>query len=286
MTVKLLILVLIIVGLISYSTSDDIAKRLKHRYDDDVEKCEDDEPAYKCSGIMIRGVNNDLKLRYAWYMKQKNKERDAFSLAYLRKDQKFSSIHGCDSGFILYPHLKTPKERSTYKVYCSFPFNGATDYRKGRHGCGIFHGHSRSKHCNNLNIKSYSDWKTYFKEKIKHKKMSLHCAFDLTKKSAAKYFYIALKANSYIQEHLPKDYAFAHNELRMAAWTASKTKKLPIEAFYYIRHSSKGKRLAKKYQDAFYTLGGGEVPIVEIRLPTKSKNFKVKHYKRKPHKIK
>jgi len=282
MIAKLLAIILV-VKLISHSTCDDVAKRLKYRYND-VRECKMEKPAYQCSGILIRGVNNELNLTYAWDMKPKNKEKDAFSLAYLRKDQQFSSIHGCDSGFIIYPHLKTPSTKNTYKVYCSFPFNGASDYRKGRHGCGTFHRRSKSKHCNKLNIKSYHNWKCYFK-KFNQTKMSGHCAFDLTRDSPAKYFNIALKANTYIQKRLPQDYAFAHNELRMNAWNAKKTNELPIEAFYFVRDSAIGKHLAEKYQDQFYTRGGGEIPIVEIQLPSKTNSFKVKNHDRKPHKL-
>jgi len=281
MSVKLLIILLVVLALISYSTSDDIAKRLKDRYNN-VKKCKKGKPAYYCTGIMIRGVNNQLKLSLPWGMKDKNKKKEAFSLAYLRRDQQFSSIHGCDSGFILYPHSKTPRKKNTYKAYCSFPFNGATDYRTG-HGCGNFNG-PKSNHCNKQNINSFDAWKSYFRT-IKQGTMAGHCAFDMTKKSAAKYFDISLKANTYMQKHLP-NYAFSHNEIRMHYWNERKPKKLPIEAFYYVLNSAMGKRLAEKYQDQFYSRGGGTVPIVGIRLPTATKRFKIKNHKRKPRKIK
>jgi len=225
-------LMLMVFGLISNSTGDDIAKRLKKRYNSVKEKCSSrgkDRPAYECSGIMIRGVNNNVQL--AWGMKDMNKQKDGFSLAFLRKDQVFSKFpFNYDSGFIIYPHLKTPKKKNTYKVFCSFPMDGWTDAREG-HGCGKSGGDVLSSHCHKQNIKSYNDWKSHF---VKIQNIHLptkQCAFDMTKKSAAKYFAVSLKANRYIQKRLPQ-FAFTNNELKMHAWSVKKAKKIPIEAFF------------------------------------------------------
>jgi len=276
-------LILVVVGLISNTSCvDDIAKRLKYRYNS-VKKCTSrgkEKPAYQCNGILIRFVRPGLA--YAWDMKALNKQKDSFSIAYLRRDQIFSSVLGSDSGFIVYPHLKTPKKKNSYKVFCSFPFDAATDGRTG-HGCGKFPNDVLSNHCDRLKIKSYNGWKTYFNN-IRNTGMARHCAFDMTKKSAAKYFDIALKAKRFIEKQVP-GYAFSHNELKMHAWNA-KAKKIPIEAFFYLYGSAAGKHNAEKYQDQFFSRGGGKVPIVGIRLPTATKSFKVKYVKRKPRKIK
>jgi len=283
MTVKLLLTLLIVVGLISNSTEDDIEKRLKSRYNS-LKKCKNGKPAFQCSGIMMRGVNNKLKLKYAWNMKDMNKQKHAFSLAYLRRDQKFSSFpKDYDSGFIVYPHSKTPRKKNTYKVYCSFPMDGYTDYRAG-HGCGKYNGDIMSNHCARQNIKSFVEWKLHFL-KVLNNPLMRQCGFDMTKKSAAKYFDISIKANNFIQKHI-KRFAFEHNELRMHSWNEKKARKIPIEAFFYLMGSARGKQLAEKYQDQFYSRGGGKVPIVGIRMPTATKSFKVKYVKRKPRKLK
>jgi len=273
MSVRLLIIVLV-VAFISNSSGDDIAKRLKHRYNSVKEKCSyhgKDKPAYQCSGIMIRGVNPKLPL--AWNMKAMNKHKKAFSLAYLRRDQTFERFPGkYTSGFIIYPHMKTPRKRNTYKVYCSFPLDGWTDYRDG-HGCGISTQFKEptSNHCRKLNIRSFDSWKSHF-EKIVEKHTRRQCAFDLTRKSAAKYFAITLAAKRFIQSRAKYDkYGVRNNELRMRSWNEKKPKNLPIEAFFYLMGSAAGRRLAEKYQDQFWTRGGGTVPIVGIRLPTKKK---------------
>jgi len=199
MSAKLLITLLIVIALISNSFGDDIAKRLVKRYKSGKEKCYDkrknERPAYECSGIMIRGVNPKLKL--AWNMKEMNKHKKAFSLAYLRHDQVFSRFPGdYKSGFIIYPHMNTPRKKNKYKMYCSFPLDGWTDYRDG-HGCGISQQFKdpSTNHCRRQNIKSFDKWKSHFK-KIVEKHTRRQCGFDLTRKSAAKYFAISIAAKN------------------------------------------------------------------------------------------
>jgi len=293
MTVKLIIIAVVVVGLIANSTGDDIVKRLKARFNKAVNKCSirgKDKPAYECSGILIRGVRTDVKLDYAWGMKDLNKKKEAFSVAFLRKDQKFDAFpRGYDSGFIVYPHSKTPKKKNAYKIFCAFPMDANADRRSG-HGCGknsIDHSQTGG-HCHKQNIKSFDKWKTHFNNILGSRDKNFvtrQCAFDMTSKSAAKYFEVALKANQHMQTH-SKTYAWRNNELRMHAWSVKKARNIPIEAFFYIIGNSRGKRRAERYQDEFYSRGGGAVPIVGIRLPSAKKSFKVESHKRKPKKVK
>lgn len=291
MTVKLIVII-VAVGLISNSFCDDIVKRLKYRYNNAVGKClnshKKEKPAYECSGILIRGVNYNLKMKFAWDMKELNKQKEAFSVSYLRRDQVFSSFpRNYDSGFIIYPHLKTPRIKNTYKVLCSFPLDADTDLREG-YGCGRSKGDTtqKSSHCDKQNIKSLDKWISHYNNIMSSRYKNFvarQCAFEMTTKSATKYFVISLQANKYIQSH-SNLYSYRNNDIRMHAWNAEKAEKLPIEAFFYLLGSARGKYLAEKYQDQFYQKGGGEVPIVGIRLPTLTKSFEVILHKRKPRK--
>lgn len=88
---------------------------------------------------MIRGLGESVgkEQMYAWSKKDSNKEANAFSVTYLRADTPILRFaKGYLSGFIYYPHKQTPTKKNTYKVFCFFPLDGWTDYRKGKHGCG------------------------------------------------------------------------------------------------------------------------------------------------------
>lgn len=255
----------------------DIASKLKARYNDKRMACWKKgkiKPAYQCSGLLIRGVNNLQKLTYPWSLKPENKARDSFSVAFLRKDTRFSSFpHGYDSGFIISPHLQTKARKNTYKVFCAFPLNSHSDGRKG-HGCGRSDRDpsGTSGHCDSQGINSFNKWVAHY-SKIENGRghlMSAQCAFDMTKRSAAADFALTIRANTYIRDHSTK-YSCRNNELLIHGWNESNAKSLPIEAFFYLKGFRNAYERASQYQDQYYQKSGEVVPIVGITLPTKSK---------------
>lgn len=266
----------------------DIASDLTKRYNDDRMKCEKNgktKPAFQCSGLLIRGVRNNSQLKYAWSIKESGKERNAFSMAFLRKDTRFTRFpRDYDSGFIIYPHLKTPKNKNEYKVFCAFPVDAHSDGRSGEHGCG----HSRddptqkSGHCNDKGIKTYNKWVSSYHSIMGSSNKNFvtrQCGFDMTTKTAAADFATVIKANTYLRKH-SKTYAYRNNELVVHSWNEKKPKNLPIEAFFYIRGVSGAYEKAVKYQDQFRQACGETVPIVGIRLPTKADaNISIKYKK-------
>lgn len=121
----------------------DIVRTLQIRYNDLSSNCLDSKdrtkPAYECSGLIIRGVNiENSEMKFAWSKKESNRRTNAFSVGFLRRDQLFSELLGYDTGFIIYPHLKTPSNRqqNELKVFCAFPVDANTNGREGHHGCG------------------------------------------------------------------------------------------------------------------------------------------------------
>jgi len=240
MVVKLIIVVLFVIGSVSNSSGKDIAERIKDRYENEAEKClhsrGKEKPAYECSGILIRGVRKDVKLTYPWSLKDLNKQKGAFSVAFLRKDQLFSEFpRGYESGFIIYPHSETPLGKNIYKVYCAFPMDANADRRKG-HGCGInfIDKSKKGVHCRKQNINSLDKWKTQYEQIMKSRDTNFvtrQCAFDMTIESAADDFIISIEANKYLQS-MSRRYAYRNNELRMRAWNEMNANKIPIEAFF------------------------------------------------------
>lgn len=134
MLLSKLFFILIIVALFSTSMCKvKIVKTLKARYNEKkmhcVNKNNEKKPAYFCSGILLRGVRHDDivngNLKHFYSLKAHNHGKTSFSVAFLRKDSQFSRFRRAyDSGFIMYPPLKSPKKKNTYKVYCAFPVNG------------------------------------------------------------------------------------------------------------------------------------------------------------------
>lgn len=262
-------------GLSLAKENKNIANDLMLRYNNTIKKCSGNEAAYECSGIMIRGINQENKLPHAWSLKPGNVQKTSFSFGYLRADQQFSQFpRGYNSGFIIYPHLKTPAGKNTYKVYCAFPVDGATDGREG-HGCGRSTGDvvGTSRHCDRQGIVTFSKWVSLFNSIMNSNDPNLvnrQCAFDMTLPDNGTLFDIVKNANQYIQKNSSK-YYMRNNELLLHAWGQNNAKVLPIEAFFYIIGSSNGLSLAQNYQRDFYCQSRGEiVPVVGLTL---AKNF-------------
>lgn len=264
-----------IILLFQSNCNGDVAKRLKKRYYDDRMKCETSKktrPAYECSGLIIRGVSGiHNTLKYAWSLKSGNKIRRSFAAAYLRKDTPFHSFpRGYDTGFIIYPHLETPRKKNKCDVLCAFPLDAHTDARGGSHGCGQSRDDpsGTSRHCDVQGITSFGKWKHHYKS-IMHSWnrnfVTRQCGFDMTKRDAAKYFAITLEANSYLLTH---SFPFINNEILIRSWNENRPENLPIEAFFYIIDTPGAHNKAKMHQNDFCRKTGEKVPIVGIRLPT------------------
>lgn len=210
-------------------------------------------------------------------MKAGNKKRDSFSMAFLRVDSIFSQFpSGYETGFIVYPHLLTPRNKHRKRVYCAFPVDGHTDGRRG-HGCGQSRKRDdpkgTSKHCNSQGINSFDKWFAHYNKIVKRRGYFVRkqCAFDMTKKTAARDFEIILRAKNYMQN---SKYGLRNNEILFHDWKDNDPKDLPIEAFFFLENRRDGYKKAKRYQEDYRRLSGEVIPIVGITLPSPSNQYR------------
>nr|XP_018908010.1 PREDICTED: uncharacterized protein LOC109037687 [Bemisia tabaci] len=217
---------------------------------------------------MFRGVRWDRK-PYAWSMSPNNLEKQSFSMAYLRRDAQWSGLllDQHDTGFIMYPQLKTPSTKRRYRVLCAFPVNGTTDRRIGDYACGRSYANlgGESGPCDEQGILTFDDWLAHCKRVGYTDFFEKQCAFNMTVPSAPALFRTVLKASNFIQS---EPFGFKNNEIVVRAWNEENAERLPIEAFFYAVDSPDGMRTAWEFQRDFLRASGGEiVPIVAIRFP-------------------
>lgn len=225
------------------NTSNDIAKILVDRYNDLSMMCYDEKnntkPAFQCSGLIIRGLANigGREQKYAWSKKETNVRKNAFSAAFLRKDQQFNGFaHGYDSGFIYYPHLNTPKNKNRYRVYCAFPIDAHTDFRGGDNGCGEYYkdpsGRSGDCETQHPRINTLKRWTQHFTNVQKGQPADFRfgrfqCGFNMMRSNAAKNFALIIEIKKYLRRNSRK-YSWYHNELLLRAWNEVSNKFLYI----------------------------------------------------------
>lgn len=246
-----------------------IVEELRQRFNYVTDECVDTQnnthPAFKCSGLLMRGIELKEGMKFAWSLKPSNKKQNSFSFTYIRRDHTFTNIMmDYDAGFILYPHLKTPPHKLPAKVLCSFPANAWTDGRDD-HGCGRFHSDETgsSEPCHTQNITTASQWMGHYNS-INMTEYWM-CGFKMTKETGTKDFTVALQANAILQNEKKAGWT----EDRVEAWNEDDAKSIPIQAFFYTIGRQNGSENAVKYRDEFYAQSGGEtVPIVGIKFPT------------------
>lgn len=246
---------------------EELRERINHVTDECLDAENKTQPAYMCSGVLLRGIHLREGMEFAWSLNPVDTAKKSFSFAYLRRDVKFKKmINNYKAGFILYPHLKTPPHKSKQRVLCSYPDNAVSGLREDR-GCGRqmppFDETGVSRPCHTQNITTASQWLKHFNS---NRNNSVYmCGFSMMEETAARDFATCL----HVQTLLRNGSIWMNNELLVEAWDESNVKSLPIEAFFYFVGFENGYETAIEYRDAFYVHSDGEhLPIVGIKLPS------------------
>jgi hypothetical protein len=112
---------------------EDVAKQLNALYADTRPKCDDDKPAYFCSGVLVRAVIWGPN----WYFWNNPPTPDytGVSFSYLRRDMGTRGIFFAQ-GFVFAPADTWGRGGITpLSMYCSFAFDGDTGPQRGVRGC-------------------------------------------------------------------------------------------------------------------------------------------------------
>lgn len=260
----------------------DIVQILKDRYYNNSKVCVtqsgNDDAAYACSGLIIRGVNVSSGMEHAWSMKPYNREKMSFSTSYLRVDTPFLRFPWIyTSGFTLFSPSDTPANKEKVEALCAFPIDGYTYDRGGKHGCGQAHDDpvGTSKPCDRIGITSFDEWlANYFTIRENNSNFpQRQCGLDMTLSDAANYFKIFLQASHFLRNNedaKEAGYSYKNNEFLFRAWDENNPSILPIETFFFLMDFPEARADALMYQRDYYENTGEVIPVIAIRLPTKN----------------
>ncbi|MDI3356632.1 hypothetical protein MO767_20110 [Pseudomonas sp. UYIF39] len=250
-----------------------VAENLTRRYSDKRANCgSTTSPAFLCTGVMLR-VTKTSNNYDPWDHSEFSSTTDAVSFSYLRDDSNFFATpwRGAN-GFIFFPVLATPTDKYKLEVKCYFPLDGATFYRNaaGQFGCRdsivTYPFPEVSKPCREQGIVTAEQWLEHFQNPDgKRRPNAYSCSFMVTSNlnaEAVRAFNEAIR----VRAALISQTAFGeHNEFRIKAWPESDPKKIPIEAFFYVKGGVENAKIdQRKYFDR---TGGVVVPIIHITLP-------------------
>lgn len=243
---------------------------MRSQYRSTVNECLSGEPAYACSGIMLRALNGFSTQWHAWEPSPLADRDATMSFSWLRRDTKFKGFaFGHDSGYVLFPASSHPSYMIDYTAHCYFPTDGAT-YERDDHGCGattlLFPDNSRG--CDQYGITTLDAWHQHYfavDDRQHHQ-----CAFMLNgdRDTARRSFQLALKAGASLGDIAFNDV----NEFKLDVWPHGTSTKLPVEAFFYQSGKDGGLEHARNYQRDFYQQAHRFVPVIRLDMPTSSAN--------------
>lgn len=222
-----------------------VANKLNELYQR-TEPCDNNAPAYYCSGIIIHGQeipvkDDDNNLLPSWYLPS---YRNVGSFSYLRADitPHTGEPVWVNTGYILTPIDEiAPNKQFQYQVYCEYPGDGASygdydsscEFSRENHDREII-SCSDIQSVNDYLAKFFSNWEAGWN-------LSMGCAFQPSKNG----FDLAMGIHKYAyRDHIDnidkascsEKFCRDHNELIISSWDKTKVDdaQVPIMAFFAI----------------------------------------------------
>ncbi|WP_148046505.1 hypothetical protein [Pseudomonas vranovensis] len=252
------------------------AAAMQAAYEDSRQDC-DGEPAYACSGIMLR-VTSPSSQYYTWNNSPKAVAKRGVSFSYLRADAPISALaESARSGYTLAPIKLRPAGSMSYKPLCAYPTDGDS-WERDKSGCGDNKRTPQVKEnlCDRLGIHTAEQWISHYRTSSDPQvierwsgnpdyRYAAQCSFDIRRTAgvaAAENFYQALRVMQ-----LMEDRPFAWNEIIILTWDEQRFRELPIQSFFYLEGSPGGLEDAQRVQRDWYQEAGTFVPVIQISLP-------------------
>lgn len=257
------------------------AYKFQDRYNTLVEDCgASDQPAYLCSGLIVRGVRAAAQPK-PWKHRDKDKQKGAISIAYIRHDQNFklptSTYH---AGVLLHPEFE-----NVAALRCASPMDLNTDLRIGsKNGCLASTEQKFSdqdytvKDCQDWGIDSADKWLEIFLPIMQTTQQKGHldqftgqtCSFSMGKEDQQKFATRAQAFNLFadIRKGVPHNLRpeWWNNELFINIWDDKDSNTAPLEAFYYNFADAAGLKEAQDFQRKYYQDTQKFLPILAIEF--------------------
>ncbi len=242
----------------------DVADQLNARYKLNPDECTGQTPAYKCSGVLIRGFREQRPIAF-WLHDATAMRLGAEAFAFLRADvstRQLPYYNGVvfadlDSGTAQQPQLD---------VLCAYPFNLSPGIDWLGYGC-VSPSNSQQiaedpSSCPSA-ITDPANWLEDFASKQNDRKRQC----SLSTQTAAS-FRVSLQAHEGINE----SWSSTANLLMIKSWGYTRPEALPVQAIVYekgVRDSLSG---AHRDQLAYFKATGLWLPVLQINLADQAKN--------------
>jgi hypothetical protein len=233
------------------STGVDSARLLNSLYADTPARCDNDTPAYYCSGVFLRGVADGSF--DPWNPSPSAIKLGAQSFSFARSDANMKQTFVA-SGYILNSPDDAIKQGKPVHFLCIYPYNAGTSGMTplGK-GCDAEAKVAPPPNddlstCTSKQATTVESWLAYTKTKPQ-------CSLSM--QDPAQFMtMLGVRAAS------PGN--TAHNEVMVEAWAQDVAPKLPLAGFFY--NTQAGLSAAKSFQNKFKTRTGEWLPVLRLDL--------------------
>lgn len=251
------------------TASQELIGSLNSRYNNVVNACADDTPAYYCSGVLLRTTQYTASYPF-WTHSAPAIALGSVTFSYIRNDVG-SDGRDLGSGFIFSDQETAIAEDRAQTVRCIYPFMAGTQ-SAGRpgYGCGFMPAAKKQdvdhSTCAGLLIPAVTAalWLENFQR----------FGADIFKQCSLSTL-VASQFKASLEAHNGVDAAhtLSRNELLIATWNQDRPEQLPIEAFFYNAATPSGVLNAQSLRHAWYVKTSQKIPIVRIDFSAADKNI-------------
>lgn len=217
-----------------------VASKLNARYADASSSCQDEQPAFRCNGVLIRAADASASFR-AWNPSPNSISRNGVSFSYVRADVGTQQLAGTQ-GFIFRETFAPTGYPVTLR--CAYPANAGTasipDSCRGN--------------CETQGVTTVAAWQSTYASKPGNS-----CAFT----SSPAQFQLSIDVRPTFSD---PSAILKWNEMIIAAWPDDIPKELPLEALFYTSGSATGFANAAFIQRDYFLHAENFLPIVRLNL--------------------
>ncbi|MBV6752186.1 hypothetical protein KV580_17855 [Pseudomonas chlororaphis] len=250
---------LFVSGLAQAITGPETAQLLNHRYQQTVAACAGNNPAYFCSGVLIRGSEPE-RVDGFWMHDSDAVTLGAERFSYVRADIGTQAL-AQRNGVIFSDSFTAISQGKTLDVLCAYPFVANITSTRPGYGCGLSSSTSQRledpSSCATLGITDATAWLRYFQQNANQP--DKQCSFSSQSPTP-------FKASLEAHQGLDAQWSAKPNELLIRNWETAQPQRIPLQGLFYDVTQTGGLLGAQKDQRDYFNATGEWLSILRMNL--------------------
>lgn len=254
----LLLMVLVLISSPANAlTGAEVAQLINNRYSNTAATCAVNQPAFYCSGVLLRGVAAGHAGGF-WTHSPGAITQGAESFAYLRADLSTNAVEQ-KNGVIFTDQFTAIGLGKSLDVLCAYPFSAGAESTRPDFGCGLpprlLKQQVDPSSCAALGIVDADAWLAHFLQQ--DSQPGLQCS--LSTRDPAQF-----KAGLEAHERVDPAWSVKPNEVMVKNWDSESPKLIPVEALFYDVSKVDALLGAQLDQRDYFNATGDWLPILKM----------------------